>query len=775
MLYDTDNVNAHLDQDVLDSPNLTAFNASKLMYLNLLSKRTINSKPQIRPDGCASVISNLAKMQENGYLCDYSIILGEKRIPAHKIILAASSEYFRAAFRFADSTAPGPSEVTAAENEPCSLNLTHLGCQPEVLVNVIRSFYTNEIDLCPDHVEDLLLLADYLMYHELRDRVETFMLETLDQDTVVMYFQLAKHYKLNSTSIQFHMNNMLVAHFHDFYIHQSEILNVQTDTLQNYVRCGFFKHCSPLQVCKFFLSNLETTLEYSETNKKWQLSNPESNLVQLFSHLHNALSRLSPTRLILWKSAVLMYISVWRSKHDKARCDIGALLQCLDSLSALVEHPQQAQPSDTQVPTDEEKLKEPSKDGKVSERSNLSSHSTSAKAETESISNFCPEMTNFPNLSRVLVLVAPSTEMAAQLMAPEIGKSRPLVKYPQLELSFYDIKMEIWRSGGTIDLPVVGAMLDKHAWRVAFLGNNLYMFSIMKQLALEYDIFEKRWTKLTCNEPFKDHDAQAPVKSVIPVAVAGKLIVLSMSKKSRIDGTHSAQQRFYEMHPEDKSFSLVSVVEDSDMEVPITQWTVAGDTLVSLKASTMMYRQLSQLQYIHCYNACTRKLASHKISCTMESGIKMLVRDRFLYLLDNSGWYRSYNLDSGEWTGVTRYPEYNQAFGVMETTDAVYPALSRVTCHAGTSRWQASTSFEPVMSRLQELNVGLDGELVTNDHTPPPHEFVTAMCASNMDTDKLWSLQQAKFQHSHLKPNKSLVIPRAQSYSGSIHFGQEVL
>ena len=281
-------------------------------------------------------------------------------------------------------------------------------------------------------------------------------------------------------------------------------------------------------------------------------------------------------------------------------------------------------------------------------------------------------------------------------------------------------------------------------------------------MALEYNIFDKCWTKLTCNAPFLDHDEQAPVKSVIPVVVAGRLIVMSMSKKSRTDGTHTAQQRFYEMQPDTRSFSLVTTVEDNDIAAPVTQWTVSGDILVSLKASSMMYRQLSQLQCIHCFNARTRKLSSHKISCTMESGVKMLFRDHSLYLLDNSGWYRSYNLGSGEWTGVTRYPEYNQMQSFVETTYAIYPALSRVTCHAGTSRWQASTIHEPIKSRLQELAVGADGELISLEHTPPPHQFVTAMCASNMDRGKLLSFKQACFEYSHLSLKQAVVIPKVQ-------------
>ncbi|RUS70775.1 hypothetical protein EGW08_021462 [Elysia chlorotica] len=758
----------------------------------------INSKPMIRARGSPSILSNLAEMQENEYLCDYVIISADERIVAHKIILAASTEFFRAAFRFGSSSnnagTSAPDDQTSS-----SLDLTHLECQPDVLRKVIRSFYTNEIDLCPEHVEDILLLADYLMYPELRDRVETYMVASLDHNTAVLYFQLSIHYKLNTTLIQSHISSMIQAHFHDFFVNQKEVVNVSVDTINNYVQCGFLKHCSPLQVCFFFLSNLETTLENLENSDLQYFSASEANILQLFSLMHEVITKKSSHRITPWCGSVLKFIDEWKAKYSKEIKRTSCFEGCFKNLVMVFEEAKQEHPIDsskvmdntglftqtstvnkyntdllTQASTVDKKdndfLTQPSTIDK-SNTDLLTQPSAADKNDTGLLTQpstvgkndekpkLSDSVPGSPNSSKILVLVAPSAEMTIRLSKDRLANaSPPVAKFPQLEISIYDIEMEIWRSGGLIDLPVVGTMIDKHAWRVAFLDNCLYMFSVMKQLALEYNILEKRWTSLTCKEPFKAHDEDAPVKSVIPVAVAGKLVVLSMSKKSRTDGTHSAQQRFYEMQPGDKSFTLVSVVEDSDMEVPITQWTVSGDTLVSLKAGSMMYRQLSQLQYIHCYNAATRRLSSHKISCTMESGIKMLLRDGCLYLLDNSGWYRSYNLDSGEWTGVTRYPEYTQSVH-MDMAGYVYPALSRVTCHSGSSRWQASTAFEPVKARLQELHVGADGELVTLDHTPPPHEFVTAMCAACMDTDKLRTFQQAQFEYSAFSTAVPNLIP----------------
>ena len=86
-LVDTDRIDLDLDadQDGLNSyRSMPHESASKLLYLNLLSKKIVNSKPTIRRDGYASVISYMAEMQENGELCDYAIISADKKIMAHK-------------------------------------------------------------------------------------------------------------------------------------------------------------------------------------------------------------------------------------------------------------------------------------------------------------------------------------------------------------------------------------------------------------------------------------------------------------------------------------------------------------------------------------------------------------------------------------------------------------------------------------------------------------------------------------------------------------------
>ncbi|CAL1534718.1 unnamed protein product, partial [Lymnaea stagnalis] len=352
------------------------------------------------------------------------------------------------------------------------------------------------------------------------------------------------------------------------------------------------------------------------------------------------------------------------------------------------------------------------------------------------------------SVSKIIVVLAPSREMTAQLMVTDAGESRPLIKSPQLELAFYDIEMKTWRKGCQFDFPISGAMLEKHSWRMTFLNDCLYLFSLTKQLALEFNTIEKKWVHLDGKQLFLHHLNNSPVKSIIPIAVGNKLIVLSMSREAQANGEFSTQQHFYEMDQASKTFLCVSSVQDNRLDLPITQWTVDGNILITVKASTMVYRQLSHIQYIHVYNAETRSLQTHEVFCATAAGVKVLANRNMVYLLDSEGWCRTYNLDSSEWKAVTRYQcqgLYSACYA--SSSEDVYPALTHVTCHAGSSRWEITTQRNSVSARMQETVVYEGGELSTYSHPPPPFQFMTAMSPGQMSRSSLDKMPFPKFMY----------------------------
>ena len=81
------------------------------------------------------------------------------------------------------------------------------------------------------------------------------------------------------------------------------------------------------------------------------------------------------------------------------------------------------------------------------------------------------------DLCDVVVVLAPSAEMAAQVNGVDAGRSWPLVSSPQLNLYAYDVDLQTWRCVDRLpDFPLPGAMLEKHAWRIAWHDNHLFMF-----------------------------------------------------------------------------------------------------------------------------------------------------------------------------------------------------------------------------------------------------------------------------------------------------------
>lgn len=50
------------------------------------------------PGHCKTLSASLFKLRENGALCDVTLVSNGKKIKAHRVVLAACSEYFNAMF-----------------------------------------------------------------------------------------------------------------------------------------------------------------------------------------------------------------------------------------------------------------------------------------------------------------------------------------------------------------------------------------------------------------------------------------------------------------------------------------------------------------------------------------------------------------------------------------------------------------------------------------------------------------------------------------------------
>jgi hypothetical protein len=108
----------------------------------------------VTSDDSNGLCTTFAEMRERGLLIDVTVVVGDTRMPAHKIMLCARSRYFRARFGFASS------EGTTAASAEAEVLLTDLdGGSVKALID---AFYTSELVVSGDMITSLIQAADYL-------------------------------------------------------------------------------------------------------------------------------------------------------------------------------------------------------------------------------------------------------------------------------------------------------------------------------------------------------------------------------------------------------------------------------------------------------------------------------------------------------------------------------------------------------------------------------------------------------------------------------------
>uniref|UniRef100_A0A915IS41 Uncharacterized protein n=1 Tax=Romanomermis culicivorax TaxID=13658 RepID=A0A915IS41_ROMCU len=94
-------------------------------------------------------MKQLKQLRDQGFLCDVRVIAGDMEYPAHKMVLAASSSYFKGLFE--------PKENGALSEEITSICLKN--CQPDVLTVVLNYLYSGHLELGACKAQDVLGVA----------------------------------------------------------------------------------------------------------------------------------------------------------------------------------------------------------------------------------------------------------------------------------------------------------------------------------------------------------------------------------------------------------------------------------------------------------------------------------------------------------------------------------------------------------------------------------------------------------------------------------------
>merc|ERR1711953_1227789 len=97
----------------------------------------------------SQALQKMDQFLRNRQLCDVVLIAGNRRIPAHRLVLCSLSDYFASMFTH---------DLCEAKKDEIEIHEVN----PDSLMWLIRYMYTSHIDIREDNVEDLLITSRLL-------------------------------------------------------------------------------------------------------------------------------------------------------------------------------------------------------------------------------------------------------------------------------------------------------------------------------------------------------------------------------------------------------------------------------------------------------------------------------------------------------------------------------------------------------------------------------------------------------------------------------------
>ncbi|XP_030901310.1 kelch-like protein 32 isoform X8 [Melopsittacus undulatus] len=157
-----------------------------------------------------AVLAALNQQRSDGILCDITLIAEEQKFHAHKAVLAACSDYFRAMF-----------SLCMVESEADEVNLhgvTSLG-----LKQALDFAYTGQILLEPGVIQDVLAAGSHLQLLELLSLCSHYLIQELNSFNYLDLYKLADLFNL--TLLENAVVDFLVKHLSELLkSHPEEVL-----------------------------------------------------------------------------------------------------------------------------------------------------------------------------------------------------------------------------------------------------------------------------------------------------------------------------------------------------------------------------------------------------------------------------------------------------------------------------------------------------------------------------------------------------------------------
>ena len=187
---------------------------------------------------CPTVMVALNKQRLDNTFCEVHIIVGDHTLPAHKNVLIAGSDYFKAHFggHFKDGNS--------------NIDITFVTLDSASVEQVLNFMYTGQVEINKENVESLLKISSFLLISKVREHCVEFMESTIGQDTVLSYYFLATDHMI--VDLEKKLKMTVHTRFHDWLIYSPGSLHISPQQLSILIEnCEIFEFCSDVAVLEY--------------------------------------------------------------------------------------------------------------------------------------------------------------------------------------------------------------------------------------------------------------------------------------------------------------------------------------------------------------------------------------------------------------------------------------------------------------------------------------------------------------------------------------------
>ncbi|KAL8616004.1 hypothetical protein ACOMHN_014966 [Nucella lapillus] len=131
----------------------------------------------------SSVLKSLKSLWEERCFCDVRLRVGQREFPAHRLVLAAASPYFRAMFMCG---------MTEGKNDDITLH----NMSAPIFDQLLHFVYSGKIEVCAETCQELLAAADMLQLLPVVTLCRHFLIQQLAVDNCVGIYLLGELHQL---------------------------------------------------------------------------------------------------------------------------------------------------------------------------------------------------------------------------------------------------------------------------------------------------------------------------------------------------------------------------------------------------------------------------------------------------------------------------------------------------------------------------------------------------------------------------------------------------